>query len=100
MLYEFHRTQNARKPGSVHASYLICGARKTVETHSQTNGTQSQNEEDSFMQGSSFISSSMPEQETESDAIHVLSITLVKEEDLEGRFVLATSDEYFFEHLR
>lgn len=87
MLFEFHRNQNARKPGSVHATYLISGYRKAAAPR-QTNKTHSQDGEDSFMGGSSFLSSSMPEQDLETEKIPVTSITLAGEEDLEGRSVL------------
>ena len=36
MLYEFHRIQSGKRPGSIHATYLICGARKPPEP--KTNG--------------------------------------------------------------
>ena len=87
MLFDFHRTQNARKPGSLHATYLIAGQRKTTQL-SQTKGTHTQDGENSLMAGSSFMSSSMPDQEVEKEKIPITSITLAGEEDLEGRSVL------------
>jgi len=82
MLYEFHRTSNARKSGAVHATYLLTGTRKAAR---RTNGLSSQGE-DSFMADSSFMSSLPGQDEQE---VKVTSITLVQEEELEGRWVLA-----------
>lgn len=86
MLYEFHRSQNARRPGCVHASYLLGGIRKP-QTSFSTNGANGRDGEDVLMQNSSFLSSSMPEQEEEVEKIAVTTITLAREEDLEGVFV-------------
>lgn len=81
MLYDFHRTQNARKPSSVHATYLLSGIRKPVTT-SQTNGHHTPVTGDSFM-SDGIISSSMPAQEVETEQIPVTTVTLVAEERLE-----------------
>lgn len=85
MLYEFHRKQNAKKPGSVHATYLIAGTRKVVATTIQTNGDHSQDGEDTVMQSSPVLPSSsavqsdgMPEEST-----FIRTLTLVKQEHLE-----------------
>lgn len=80
MLYEFHRAQNARKPGSLHATYLVTGIPKLEE--SQSNGHKLDGE-DTLMQDDSFMSSSMPEQEEEREVVPVTSITLIREEDLD-----------------
>jgi hypothetical protein len=32
MLFEFHKTQNTKKPKSIHATYLITGRKKPVIT--------------------------------------------------------------------
>ena len=90
MLFDFHRSQNARKPGSIHATYLLCGTHKP-ETSSTANGNGSTTNgvEDIPMSDISFLSSSMPGQEVQSEVetIPVTTVTLAKEEDLEGRFV-------------
>ena len=62
MLFEFHRQQNVKKPGTVHATY------------------------DLYMQSSPFRSSPVPNVEEAVEDSPVLSITLVKEENLEGIF--------------
>jgi len=93
MLYDFHRTQNARKPGSLHATYLLAGTRKP-EAQSQDNchTSTSQPDEDVPMSDISFLNSSMPDQDGQGGGtnIPVTTITLVKEEELEGMFGVHT----------
>lgn len=84
MLYEFHRTQNAKRPNSVHATYLVTG-RKRPQT--KRNGVHTRGGEDTLME-SSPIPSSLPvsESEQEVEQIPTTSVTLVKEENFEGIF--------------
>ncbi|MCJ1300326.1 hypothetical protein MMC08_003122, partial [Hypocenomyce scalaris] len=82
MLYDFHHEQKIRKPGSIHATYLVGGARRVSELPS-TNGSQKPDGEDVHMQSSPFLSSSMPHQDEEAEEHTVRSITLVREEQLE-----------------
>jgi len=90
MLYDFHRSQNGRKPGSIHATYLLCGTRKP-EIASTSNGDEKvvNGDGDVPMSNISFLSSSMLGQDVESEieTIPVTEVILVKEEDLEGGFV-------------
>ncbi|PVH80338.1 hypothetical protein DL98DRAFT_203035 [Cadophora sp. DSE1049] len=81
MLYDFHRQQNAKKPDTIHATYLISGTKRKEETIA-TNGAAKKDGEDDYMQSSPFVASSMPAAES-TGASGVLSITLVKEENLE-----------------
>ncbi|KAL8873886.1 MAG: hypothetical protein Q9174_000715 [Haloplaca sp. 1 TL-2023] len=76
MLFEFHKQQNCKKAGSVHAVYLVSGllaeGRSAVSTQNlQTDG------EDAHMQSSPFLSSSIPQKDdTESQStanLHILS---------------------------
>ncbi|KAF4610413.1 hypothetical protein G7Y89_g15704 [Cudoniella acicularis] len=84
MLYEFHKQQNAKKPGTVHATYLVGGTKRKEEPTS-TNGGVKKDGEDDYMQSSPFMGSSMPQPEEEGTGeSSVLSITLTKEEDLES----------------
>jgi len=81
MLYDFHYSQNARKPGSVHATYLLygtAGAKPMPAEESQKDG------EDIYMQSSPFMSSSMPQEESIQEAPPLKVVTLAREEDLEG----------------
>jgi DNA polymerase delta subunit 3 len=83
MLYDFHQKQNAKKPGTIHATYLLSGTRRP-EDPIPPNGDAKKDGEDDYMQSSPFIGSSMPQLEEGTGESSVLSITLVREEDLEG----------------
>lgn len=88
MLYDFHHNQNAKKPHSVHATYLLTGTVRTGPPAPSTNGTLG----DSFMQSSPFPSS-MPEPDTDfeidpdenpvKEDVPTITILLVQEEQLE-----------------
>ncbi|QDS73192.1 hypothetical protein FKW77_002607 [Venturia effusa] len=88
MLYDFHHNQNAKKPESVHATYLITGTVRTGPPAPSTNGTLG----DSFLQSSPFPSS-MPEPDTDfeidpdenpvKEDVPTITIHLVQEEQLE-----------------
>ena len=84
MLFEFHQKQNAKKPGSVHATYLIAGTRLPPRSQ-QSNNVESQDSEDAVMQSSPPIPNSSAPQATEDDAEHtpIRSILIVKEEHLQ-----------------
>lgn len=84
MLYDFHQRQNAKKPGAIHATYLLSGTKRPEEPI-PLNGNAKKDGEDDYMQSSPFMSSSMPQLEEGTGESSVLSITLVREEDLEGR---------------
>ncbi|KUJ07035.1 uncharacterized protein LY89DRAFT_790120 [Mollisia scopiformis] len=82
MLYEFHRQQNGKKPGTIHATYLISGTKQ--KEPEVANDAVEQDGEDTHMQSSPpFMSSSMPQPQETSDDSGVLSITLVREENLD-----------------
>jgi DNA polymerase delta subunit 3 len=82
MLYDFHRRQNGRKPGSVHATYLVTGEQAVPVADAQ-NG-QVDAEEDMPVQSSPYMSSSMPMQDEDPEAPMMKVITLVREEHLES----------------
>lgn len=92
MLYDFHRSQTTKKPGSVHATYLLDGVPQNSREPS-VNGNQ-QDGEDVHMQSSPYMSSSMPPGEDEDNVIPYRKILLAREADLEGRrvFVRRRSD--------
>lgn len=81
MLFEFHRNENAKRPQSVHATYLISGIQNPPEPPA-TNGHA--NDEDEIMQSSPYLPSSMPNQEVTSDQVRIASVIIAREEDLEG----------------
>ena len=80
MLYEFYQKQTSKKPGSVHATYLIDGVPKT-KNESNMNGQQKDGE-DMHMLSSLYMSSSMPQDDNEQDRIQIRSVVLAREEDL------------------
>ncbi|POS80696.1 hypothetical protein DHEL01_v200893 [Diaporthe helianthi] len=71
MLYEFHTWQNGKHSGSVHATYMLCGLRKT----GQTNGHSQQD-------GDVEMTSSSPEVGSTVDDGSVITLSLVAEETL------------------
>jgi DNA polymerase delta subunit 3 len=90
MLYDFHNQQNAKKPGTIHATYLLSGTKRR-EAPVVTNGGVKQDGEDQYMQSSPFMSSSMPQPEEDTGESSVLTISLVREEDLESNGVFPHS---------
>lgn len=80
ILFEFHHNENAKKPQTVHATYVISGIQKAPEP-APTNGHA--DDEDEMMQSSPYLPSSMPNQDTASDSIRTTSIVLAREENLE-----------------
>jgi DNA polymerase delta subunit 3 len=73
MLFEFHKWQNTKRPGSVHATYLIYGVKKNAS------GPQSQPDGDVEM------TSSLPQIEEAEETVPIFTMSLVKEEELNGR---------------
>lgn len=80
ILFEFHRNENAKKPKTVHATYVISGIQKAPEP-TPTNGHA--DDEDEMMQSSPYSTGSLPDEDA-SDSIRTTSIILAREEDLEG----------------
>lgn len=86
MLFDFHQKQNAKKPNSVHATYLITGRQRTVE---DVNGTNGRDGGDVDMRSSPFMSS-MPHPDEDNDEeeaeepIKEMTILLVREEELQS----------------
>lgn len=83
MLFEFHQQQNRKKPGTVHASYLIAGKKLP------TDQPKAHYEEGADV-GAGYIASSPPFRSTpqtggleSSGDVPTLSVTLVREGDLE-----------------
>ncbi|KAF4155453.1 hypothetical protein CNMCM6936_009031 [Aspergillus lentulus] len=67
MLYDFHHTENKKKPQSVNATYIITGTRKPQEKDTSGVHTENHDDGDDAMQGSPFLPSSMPNQDAASD---------------------------------
>lgn len=84
MLFDFHQTQNARKPGALHATYLITG-RKPPQPSSQTSNGVHKDGEDTVQPSSPFMSSFAEKDEPMEEAPRsILTVTLVAEEKVEG----------------
>lgn len=86
MLYDFHRTENQKKPSSVNATYVVTGI--PIPTPAATSTDEAANgsgDGDDIMQSSPYIGSSMPNQDVNpAETVSTTSIMLVREEDLEG----------------
>lgn len=85
MLYEFYTKQNAKKPKSIHATYLLTGT-KREEEEEHTNGANGQDGDDTVMRSSPYMSS-MPEpdeDEEEDKPVPTTTIEVVRDEELEG----------------
>lgn len=81
MLFSFHQTQNAKKPGSVHATYIISG---TPRPPAPPNGFHNHDGDDTVMQSSPPVSSLPDADHTqETETISKRTIMIVKEEHLE-----------------
>jgi DNA polymerase delta subunit 3 len=79
MLFDFHKTQNAKQSQSIHATYVVSGLRRQEVEPTPKDG------EDTIMNSSPFPSSYMMSsgpQETPAPAVRTIS--LVKEEELQG----------------
>lgn len=83
MLYDFYHHQTSKKPGSVHATYLLSGIINPANSPSNGNH-RDEDEEDAHMQSSPFVSSQLRPEEDTAIALPVTLITLVREEELEG----------------
>jgi DNA polymerase delta subunit 3 len=92
MLFEFHRQQNVKKPGSVHATYIVAGSKRNSVAATNNGSSTMKDGEDEYMQRSPFRSSPIPpNQDVIVEDSPILSITLVREEDLEGMKVLSAA---------
>lgn len=69
MLYDFHKYQNDLRANSVHATYLVYGAKMVSD---------SQSDQDVEMD------SSMPDQDVTTEEAPISTLTLAREEELQG----------------
>ena len=100
MLHDFHAHENEKKPGSIHATYLLAGVKKPdappARMNGHTNGQKldAKDDTDEPMPSSpppftsSGLESSQDEgnvdEEVDRERVPVRTITLVREEALEG----------------
>jgi DNA polymerase delta subunit 3 len=81
MLFEFHQKQNAKKPNSIHATYLVTGTKRTTKHAKGTNGRHG---EDVDMRSSPFMSSMPEPEEPAEEPVKETTILLVREEELQS----------------
>lgn len=72
MLYEFHKWQNDKRPGSLHATYLVYGTRKKVEKAEEQDGDVEMTDSHSEMRM------------TFSDEVPTYTLSLIREAQLQG----------------
>ena len=72
------------KPGSIYATFLVCGARTALRA-TNVDGHSQEDDEDAHMQSSPFMSSSAPPQDDARVDALMSVITLVGDKDLEGK---------------
>ena len=84
ILFDFQRTENAKNPGSVNATYILTGVQKSYEA----NGTQDSQDRNGneTLQSSPFMDSSQPSHA--SSGVQRSSIILAREGDLDGNTFL------------
>jgi DNA polymerase delta subunit 3 len=73
MLFDFHKWQNEKQPGTIHATYLLYGVKKQEITNSQAQ-----------QDGDVEMSGSLHETESNPETVPTFVMSLVKEEDLKG----------------
>jgi DNA polymerase delta subunit 3 len=83
MLFDFHKTENEKKPNSVSATYLISGV-QTPQKIPAANGVSNEGE-DTVMRSSPYMSS-MPQSDEKERSMRTMSFVLAREEDLDGKF--------------
>lgn len=76
MLYEFHRSQNAKRPGAVHATYLVYGTKGAADGPSAAGDG---------ADGDIEMTSSIPEVESLPDPVPTFTLSLVPEDQLKGQ---------------
>lgn len=90
ILYEFHRTENTKKPGSVNATYIVAGipVPDTAEKF-PTNGHKSFSQNgDGSMPSSPFMSSAPDLPNLSKNKVQTLLCILTREDDLNGRLAV------------
>ncbi|KAI4155115.1 MAG: hypothetical protein LQ340_001213 [Diploschistes diacapsis] len=83
MLYEFHRQQNSKKPGSVHATYLLTGTQIVTSSSDAMNGV-ADGDGDITMQSSPYMSSPIHSEKPPEEPLKQQVITLAREEHLDA----------------
>ncbi|CAK7562582.1 MAG: CDC27 protein [Sporothrix epigloea] len=74
-LYDFHTTQNAKKAGSLHATYLLYGTKQAADDHSNMQNGSSAEVDDEM--------EDLSQEQPQSEIVPTTVMTLVAEENLE-----------------
>ena len=77
MLYDFHKSQNDKRPGAIHATYLLYGTAPLEKGKSQS-------EARAGGDGDVEMTSSLPEAEEVAETVPTFTLSLVREEKLKG----------------
>ncbi|KAL8779539.1 MAG: hypothetical protein Q9194_001391 [Teloschistes cf. exilis] len=85
--YVTSEQENSKKPGSIHAVYLVCGFVSAAPSAPSTQ-LEHKDGEDVSMQSSPFMSSSMPQKEEDDEFSTAKTVVLCREEDLEGAWTV------------
>lgn len=88
MLFQFHRQQNGKKPGTVYATYLVSGTKRKEEPVI-INTEMTKDGDDEYMQSSPFMNSSIPQMDDITGETSVLSISLIGEDRLDGKRIIS-----------
>ncbi|KAI9765671.1 MAG: hypothetical protein M1840_007229 [Geoglossum simile] len=83
MLYEFHHQQSSKHPGSIHATYLLTGVRRSPEAVVTANADGLGVGQNDYMQSSPFMGSSMPTSDVTTESL-TKSVMLVREDELDS----------------
>lgn len=83
MLFDFHNTENGKKPNSISATYLISGVQATQKFPAANGGAK--DGEDIVMRSSPYMSS-MPQSEEKEASMRTTCFVLAREEDLDGEY--------------
>ena len=84
MLFQFHKQQNSKKPGSAHAIYLLSGF-QNPKVSAPPSPKVAADGEDTYMQSSPFMSSSLQQKDNDEEPYAVRSVVMCREEDLESK---------------
>lgn len=91
MLYDFHASENARKPRSVHATYIVIGYRKPQTLHLPAGeGSTDDDDNDTVMFDSSLPGTQTATVEKGGGNVEVVRVVeLCREEELGGESIFA-----------
>jgi hypothetical protein len=81
MLFDFHKSQNEKKPGSVYATYLVYGIKSSNQARTRVG-------ED----GDVDMTSSIPDTDSVAEIVPAYTMSLVQEDKLKGELIEHVSE--------